>query len=78
MRLDRRFAALLVGFSLAFLIFFCHYNVMIVRNYLLIGPFDADARAAVDYIAAHPQRRFRVSPKVRALALRRVSPCRPT
>ena len=38
-RLDRRFSALLVGFPVAFLIFFCRYIVMIVRNYLLIAPF---------------------------------------
>ena len=120
-RLDRRFAALLVGFPLAFLIFFCgRYIVMIVRNYLLIVPFlgllaargiadvaqrlpgrwwcapflaafaalaiaqaaflihaaesiarpdvNADVRAAVDYVAAHPRQTFRVSPRVRVLA----------
>ena len=129
-RLDRRFSALLVGFPLAFLIFFCgRYIVMIVRNYLLIGPFvgllvargiadvadrlprswlrapflaafgvlalaqavfliraaesiarpdvNADARAAVDYIATHPKKTFRVSPKVRAMAAAQAKPLPP-
>ncbi|HEY2900621.1 MAG TPA: glycosyltransferase family 39 protein [Polyangia bacterium] len=39
-REDRRMAAVLVGFPLVFLIFFCgKYRVAIVRNYLFLTPF---------------------------------------
>ena len=41
MRRDRRFAAVLLVFPVAFLIFFCRYNVMIARNYILLTPFLA-------------------------------------
>ena len=39
-RSDRRFAAVLIGFPLAFIAFFCSkYVTCIVRNYLLVVPF---------------------------------------
>lgn len=41
-RRDRPVAALLVGFPVLFLIFFCfRYSALIVRNYLLLAPFFA-------------------------------------
>jgi dolichyl-phosphate-mannose-protein mannosyltransferase len=122
-RSDRRVGAVVVCFPIAFLVFFCFtYLVVIIRNYLVVGPFlailaargigeifgwlrprwaraalaavvglaltvqavwlvgagesirhydqDAYVKSAVAYTAAHPGVRFKLSPKVRALAAR--------
>ena len=120
-RADRKLAALLIGFPILYVVFFCwRYNVFIARNFLLLAPFLAvlsawalaeallrlrplaarvavalvicgaltangawlisagesirhrdDRVAAADavrYVADHPGKKFRISPRVAALA----------
>jgi len=61
-RNDRRFAMVLILFPSVFLVFFCmKYRVVIVRNYLLLGPFAAllAARGISDVTARLPTRWLR-------------------
>lgn len=58
-RSDRRFAAILIGFPIVFLAFFCgKYLAVIVRNYLLVVPFLTvlAARGVAEAVARLPYR----------------------
>jgi hypothetical protein len=67
-RRDRRFAAVLLASPIVFLVFFCRYNVMIVRNYLLLTPFLA-LMAARGFAALQDRRPGRAAPAAVAAAL---------